>query len=1062
MKLKFLLAALFFYSVTTFSQNISGIINSYAAITSINTNTVCVSSVAGFAAGDKVMIIQMQCANITTANNATYGNITAYNSAGRYEFDYISSINGTCIELACPLVNTYNTACALQIIKVPVYTNATITNTLTAQAWNGTTGGVLVFESTNLTFNSDINVDGLGFRGGAFSSGGFCCSSNNFVSGTANGGRKGESIAAYTAGADCSKGKNASGGGGSNCGNGGGGGGANGGSGGLGGNQYSGCGAGDQGVGGINLTYASPAVIYLGGGGGGGFRDNGQTCTAGANGGGIVFIISNQITGNARIISARGASVTINAVDEGSGGGGGGGSTFISCPTYIGNLTINAHGGNGGSNFNSIFPSDCHGPGGGGGGGVYAFSTATQPPTVTFNSPAGIAGLVLNPASACFNTSHGATAGVPGITLNNLALAVSVGTVSIAGPTTACVGTAITLTASGSSSYTWSPIPANTATISVTPAATTVYTVMAGAATCTSMATWTVTPVPVPVVGITGNFSVCAGVPTVLTANGATNYVWSNGSLTAATSVTPVATTVYTVVGANGTCTASATATVNVNPAPTPTIVSNSPICIGQTLNFTGSGGITYQWNGPGFSSPNQNPTIAPATTGNSGTYTLTVTDANNCTGSVTQNIVVNPLPIINTTGSTVCINQTANLTANGAATYTWTGPGGFSSNAQNPSIPGAQLTAAGQYTVIVTDVNTCTNTAVANIGINPIPTPVIGSNSPLCVNDVLNLTASGGINYSWSGPNGFFSTTQNPTVAVNSAASSGNYNVTVSDAIGCSSSTVIAVVVNALPTPAISANVNKGCAPLCPKFICTNSTPINVCSFNMGNGEVHNNDTVTSCYTTAGNFTITASVSDMNGCVNSTTYNVNVYPIPVADFNFAPLRPVINGENDVYFTDASYGGNIATWNWYFMNTAEYTSTSQNPHFMYEEPGDYVVALVVKNNNGCSDTILKAIKIFEDYGIYVPNVFTPNGDGLNDVFQPKGFGIKKYELYIYDRWGEKMFYTTEFEKGWDGKKQSKNDINYAICADGVYTWQITLTSVFGEAKTLKGHVTLMK
>ncbi|MBK7667883.1 MAG: gliding motility-associated C-terminal domain-containing protein [Sphingobacteriaceae bacterium] len=1006
------------------------------------------------------MIIQMKGANITTANNATFGNITAYNSAGQYEFNYIGAINGLCISLTCPLINTYNLSGAVQLVRVPVYANAVVTNTLTAQAWNGTTGGVLAFESTNLTFNSDINVDALGFRGGAFAQGGFCCSSNNFVTNSVAGGQKGEAIAAYIAGQDGSKGKNANGGGGTNCGNSGGGGGANGGAGGIGGNQYNGCGPGDQGVGGINLTYPSPAVLYLGGGGGG-FRDNGQIATVGGNGGAIVFIISNQITCNNRIISSRGADVTTNAVDEGSGGGGSGGSVFISCPTYLGNLTINAQGGRGGSNFNTIFPGNCHGPGGGGGGGVYAFSTAAIPPTVTYNSAGGAAGLVLNTASTCFNTSYGAAAGSPGISLNNLNISVTVPTVTIAGPTTVCVGSAVTLTASGSSSYTWNVGP-TTPTLNVSPTAQTIYTVVGGAATCTSLATYTVSTVNVPTVGVTGNFSVCANVPTVLTANGATNYLWSNGALTAATSVTPAATTIYTVVGAIGTCTSSTTATVNVNPAPTPTITSNTPICAGQDLNFTGSGGLTYQWNGPGFSSASQNPTITAATPANSGTYTLTVTDANNCSGSTTQIITVNPLPAVNATGSTVCINQTLNLNANGGTSYSWTGPGGFSSALQNPTIPNANLVNIGQYTVVVTDVNTCSNTAVTNASVNPIPTPTIGSNGPICVGNILSLAADGGLNYSWSGPNGFFASIQNPTVLVNSTTANGNYNVTVSDAIGCSSSTVIAVVVNNLPSPSITANVSVGCAPLCPQFICSNPTPISLCSFNMDNATTINNDTASHCYSIAGNHTITAGVTDMNGCFNSTTYVINVHPVPVADFNFAPIRPVINGENDVYFTDASHGANVVSWNWYFMNTAQYTSTSQNPHFLYEDPGDYVVALVVNTDKGCTDTILLPLKVYEDYGIYVPNVFTPNADGLNDVFQAKGFGITKFQMMIYDRWGEKLFETNDIEKGWDGTKQSKHDVKYGVLADGSYTWQIKLTNVFGEAKEFTGHVILMK
>jgi PKD repeat protein len=80
-----------------------------------------------------------------------------------------------------------------------------------------------------------------------------------------------------------------------------------------------------------------------------------------------------------------------------------------------------------------------------------------------------------------------------------------------------------------------------------------------------------------------------------------------------------------------------------------------------------------------------------------------------------------------------------------------------------------------------------------------------------------------------------------------------------------------------------------------------------------------------------------------------------------------------------------------------------YTSTSQNPQFTYEDTRSYEVALVVKSDKGCIDTIMKSIVIGEDYGIYVPNVFTPNADGLNDIFQPKGFGNTKYELEIFDR-----------------------------------------------------------
>ena len=127
----------------------------------------------------------------------------------------------------------------------------------------------------------------------------------------------------------------------------------------------------------------------------------------------------------------------------------------------------------------------------------------------------------------------------------------------------------------------------------------------------------------------------------------------------------------------------------------------------------------------------------------------------------------------------------------------------------------------------------------------------------------------------------------------------------------------------------------------------------------------------------------------------------------------------------------------------YFVNTAI--------HFYYTKPfayteGTYVVALIVKSDKGCLDTLLRPLVVGEDFGLYVPNAFTPNEDGINDGFQPKGFGIAKYELYVFDRWGEKLFHTKIFEEAWDGTYQGRG---HTICEEGVYTWLIEATDVFG-------------
>jgi gliding motility-associated-like protein len=230
------------------------------------------------------------------------------------------------------------------------------------------------------------------------------------------------------------------------------------------------------------------------------------------------------------------------------------------------------------------------------------------------------------------------------------------------------------------------------------------------------------------------------------------------------------------------------------------------------------------------------------------------------------------------------------------------------------------------------------------------------------------------------------------------------------------------------------------------------------------GSGIAGNTANESFCFSEAGTYSLGLTVMDNNGCVStSPPIEITIHPQPIADFNHAPLKPIVNIDQEVAFTDASWGTPIISWTWYFMNTAQYTSVLQNPSFVYTEPGTYAVALVVKSDRGCTDTIVRQLEVGEDFGIYVPNAFTPNGDGLNDIFQPKGFGITKYELNIYDRWGGLLFHTTTFEEGWNGAKQKKMDVSYPlIIEEGTYSWIINCTSVFGKSHELKGHVVLIK
>jgi gliding motility-associated-like protein len=692
--------------------------------------------------------------------------------------------------------------------------------------------------------------------------------------------------------------------------------------------------------------------------------------------------------------------------------------------------------------------------------GPAAFNVNVQNPTIAIASMANVGTytFTVSDVNGCKNsvTTNVLVNPLPVIAVNN---------------PTVCVGQTINLTASGGVAYLWGGPLGYTANVQnpsiplSTLGMSGQYTVgVMTAAGCTNIAVANVTVYPLPNPVITSNSPVCKGTTLNLHGTGGASYSWSgpNGFISgmqnpSITNVQLAASGVYTLIASAGTCSASTTSTITINPLPTPTITTNSPVCIGQAIVLNGGGGVSYSWTGPGgFNNTTASPTIAVSAMSNNGTYSLAVTDANGCVNSTFQNVIVNPQPVVAATGATVCQNANAILNATGGVTYSWTGPGGFSANGQNPTVANIPLNGAGLYTVVVTDANTCTNTAVAIVQVHAAPTPSIQTNSPICINNVLNLAGTGGVTYNWTGPNGFFSSTQSATINANTTAYTGVYFLTVADNIGCTATTSVNAVVNGIPNLSIkSLGANTGCVPLCVNLACVSSATIQSYNWSLGNGATGSTPTVQTCYNTAGIYTVNTSVVDSNGCVNAVTYTVDVYPKPTADFNYSPLKPIENTDN-VIFTDASYGATIAGWSWYFNNTAQFTSTLQNPTFIYADAGEYPIVLVVKTDHGCMDTVIKSIIVGEDFGIWVPNTFTPNGDGLNDIFYAKGYGITSFKLTVFDRWGAAVFTATDINSAWDGT------LNGKALKEDTYSWLINVTSVFGKSKDMTGHVTLIR
>lgn len=319
---------------------------------------------------------------------------------------------------------------------------------------------------------------------------------------------------------------------------------------------------------------------------------------------------------------------------------------------------------------------------------------------------------------------------------------------------------------------------------------------------------------------------ICSGQSVTLTApSGATSYDWAhNGATSQSVFVTPATTQSYSV-EVSGLCgyKQTLTTTVTVNPVPaTPTVSNTLSVCTGQTLSLTTStiASATYAWTGPnGFTSTLQNPTISNVTSVNAGVYSVTVT-VNGCTSlPATTTVTINSIPAAPISGSNspVCPGQSINLTASNVlnATYTWTGPSAFSSSTQNPTRVNAIAGYAGTYTVTAT-VNGCTSANASTIVVvNPTPaTPTASSNSPVCSGNAINLSSTTvpSATYSWTGPNGFIASSQNPSVSNATLADGGVYSV-IATVSGCSSvAGTTTVIVN--PTPATPVPTSN--SPIC------------------------------------------------------------------------------------------------------------------------------------------------------------------------------------------------------------------------------------------------------
>ncbi len=622
-----------------------------------------------------------------------------------------------------------------------------------------------------------------------------------------------------------------------------------------------------------------------------------------------------------------------------------------------------------------------------------------------------------NSGSSCTNTA------VYSVTVNPKP------TVSITGNSVICNGQSTSLNAGGASSYVWIT-SSNSTSITITPSVTTTYSVVGTNAVtnCTNNAVYTVSVNANPVLSVTGNTTICNGQNTILQANGATTYLWNTGVTTTSISLNPGATSTYSVIGVNSVtgCTATAIKTVIVNALPTIVISGNNTICNLQSTTLVAGGANTYVWN---TSSNSNSITINPtASTAYSvvGTNTLT-----GCSNSANTQVTVNPLPVVTINGNNnICALQTVSLTASGANSYAWNTFQTSASITNNPSYNST-------FTVTGTNVNTgCQGTATFVVTVNQNPIVTITGNPLVCQSQSTTLNANGANTYTWSTNASGNSISLTPLVNT-------TYSVIGANTAGCKSTAIYNVTVVAIPVLNVIGNTTV-CAG--EKINLTASGATNyVWSTNQYTNEIELIPTATG--------TLVVSGSNNTGCSTVKYIPVTVNPVSVASFY---IDSVLKDCSYNFFIKGNFDNNVKTVDW-FVNGNFYSNADAINYTLGLNKNENI-QLTVTNIFGCTTTMNKTIytdKLYENI-VYMPNSFTPNGDGLNDNWFIVGDCLEKVKCSIFDRWGQLLATLNNIGEAWNGTFKG------AVVKDDIYVYK--LSGTFYNKKTYEktGMITVIK
>jgi PKD repeat protein len=554
--------------------------------------------------------------------------------------------------------------------------------------------------------------------------------------------------------------------------------------------------------------------------------------------------------------------------------------------------------------------------------------------------------------------------------------------------------------------------------------------------------------------------------------------------------------------GSNATCPGGADfMTIFIDKMPTVSAGADQTICFGEVAALGGSIGGTATsavWTGGmGTFIPNNTTLTAkykpsPAEMLN-GTVVLTLTTnaPGKCPAKDSKTtITINPLAVVDAGPHVkICVGGAVPLAGvinGGAVSGTWSGGTG--------SFMPDNKTAAAIYTPSKTEetagkviLKFTTNDPpgpcpavedTMSISIDQLPVaiakapPYICAGAPIQLNGKVLGAATEG---TWSGGDGGYSKNYKDLNAVYTPApkeiAAGKVTlILTTNATGLCPIAKDSVTIIIHPNPVIKFAVDtpKACPPHCVDFFdSTTAGSTNITKwewdFGLGNAVPHSNLTNPKeiCYYKPGFYDVTLTATSDKGCKTTLTKQemIQTYPVPVANFSADP-NPVSLYDPTIHFIDQS-SADVTSWIWNLGDGKIISPNVRNPVHKYEVgiSGVYQVKLFVINANGCVDSTIHPVEVLPEFTFYIPNAFTPSSStGVNDTFFGKGVGIIQYHIWIFDRWGNMVFDTTDINHGWDGRANKGVD----IAQQDVFVWKVVLTDIFGKRHDYIGTVTLVK